>query len=166
MSNIALRRAELHSMDDVKNTVNDASVHLDCVSDIIQTYDFKRLWEEAGMKPLIGVSKYQLFICQVKLLYTRMFQLLMLTLFPRPMLRPLVQVSTVLDGSSDEKLAHYLIEPAGLTPERPWYLHDTVRQHVKLDQRDILTPEPTVPNPRRPARRVQPEAPQANRDNQ
>ena len=39
------------------------------------------------------------------------------------------------------------VSPPGMIPQRQWYLHDSIREFVGENQKDILCPRPDVPKP-------------------
>ena len=51
------------------------------------------------------------------------------------------------EASALPPTAPVAVSPAGMTPQRQWYLHDSIREFVTEDQKDILCPRPDVPKP-------------------
>ena len=51
------------------------------------------------------------------------------------------------EASALPPTAPVAVSPAGMTPQRQWYLHDSIREFVREDQKDILCPRPDVPKP-------------------
>ena len=39
------------------------------------------------------------------------------------------------------------VTPAGLSPERQWYLYDNIRQHCEEEYKDLIAPKPLVAKP-------------------
>ena len=41
-----------------------------------------------------------------------------------------------------------IVKPVGLSPERAWYLYDSIREHCEDDFRDVTCPEPQMNKPK------------------
>ena len=51
------------------------------------------------------------------------------------------------EASALPPTAPVAVSPPGMTPQRQWYLHDSIREFVGENQKDILCPRSDVPKP-------------------